>query len=207
MEPFAPAEDVMVKVFMEKVAEITTSVDDFNRRLEIYSDQLVRQARWEAELFKADLLAELPVAQALPLAERAVKSAEQAVATVDRLAPAIERAVVVAEAAPKLISSEREAAAKSLHDELTRTIEFAQQERIAAFEHISRERVAALKELREAMTTERQALTQDIDQMSLKVVDHAFWRAAQLLAVVLVFLAIGLGLALAVLKHKRTDNP
>jgi hypothetical protein len=34
-------------------------LDDFNRRLEIYSDQLVRQVRWEAELFKADLLAEL----------------------------------------------------------------------------------------------------------------------------------------------------
>ena len=35
----------------EAVAEITTTVDDLNRRLETYSDQLFRQARWEAKLF------------------------------------------------------------------------------------------------------------------------------------------------------------
>ena len=43
----------------EAVAEITTTMDDLNRRLEVYSEQLFRQARWEAELFKADLIAEL----------------------------------------------------------------------------------------------------------------------------------------------------
>ena len=190
----------------EAVAEITTTVDDLNRRLEIYSDQLFRQGRWEAQLFKSELMAELPVAQALPLAERAVKSAEQAVANVDRLAPAIERAVGVAENAPKLIASEREAAIKAVQDELTRTIKFVQEERVAALEHVSRERAAALKELHEDMIVERKALTQDIEQISLKVVDHAFWRAAQLLAVVFVFLAIGLVLALIVLKRRRTSN-
>jgi hypothetical protein len=150
----------------EAVAEVTTTVDDLNRKLAIYSDQLFRQARWEAELFKADLMAELPIAQAFPLAEGAAKSAESAMASLDRLASAIEHVVGVAESGPKLITAEREAAIKTMQNELTRTIEFAQQERIAA-----------LKELHEAMVVVRKALTQNIDQMSLKVVDHAFWRA------------------------------
>ena len=182
------------------VAEMTTTVDDLNRRLEVYSDQLVRQARWEAELFKSDLMTELPVAQALPLAERAVKSAEQGLATVDRLAPAVERALSVVETAPTLIATERAAAIKAVQDELTRTIKFVQEERVAALEHLTTQRVAALKELHEDMIVERKALTQDIELISLKVVDHAFWRAAQLIAAVLIILAIGLAVVLTILK-------
>jgi len=191
----------------EAAAEITTTVDDLNRRLEIYSDQLFRQGRWEAQLFKSELMAELPVAQALPLAERAVKSAEHAVATVDRLAPAIERAIGVAETAPKLIASEREAVIKAVQDELPRTIKFVQEERVAALDRLTTERLAAIKDLQVTVVAERKALTQDFEQISLKVVDHAFWRAAQLLAAVLVLLAIGLIVAVIVVKRTRTQNP
>ena len=58
----------------EVMAEMTTSVDDLSRRLEVYSGQLVRQARWEADLLKSEILTDLPLDQALPLAERAVRS-------------------------------------------------------------------------------------------------------------------------------------
>lgn len=191
----------------QAVAEITTTVDDLNRRLEIYSDQLFRQGRWEAQLLKSELLAELPVAQAVPLAERAVKSAEQAVATVDRLTPALERALGVLETAPKLIASEREAAIKAVQDEMTRTIMFVQEERVAALDHLTSERLAAIKDLQVTVVAERKALTQDLEQISLKVVDHAFWRAAQLLAAVLGLLAIGFVLAVIVFKRTRTQNP
>ncbi len=174
----------------EAVAEITTTVDDLSRKLEVYSDQLFRQARWEAELFKANLLGDLHVDQALPLAERAVKSAELAVATVDRLAPAVERAVSVAEGAPKLVASEREAAIKALQDELTRTIKFVQEERIAALEHLTKERVAAIRDIQGTVVEERKALTADLEQMSLRVVDHAVWRVAQLVAATLVVIVL-----------------
>jgi len=163
----------------EAVAGITTTLDDLNRRLEVYSDQMVRQARWEAELFRSDLLTDLPLGQAMPLAGRAVTSAEQVAATVDRLGPMVERAVLAAENAPKCIASEREATILALHAE----------------------RVASLMELHEAMAVERKALTQDIELISLKVVDHAFWRAAQLLAAVLAVLAIGLAGIVILLKR------
>ena len=38
---------------------VATAVDDLSRRLELYSDQLLRQARWEVESFKLELLSDL----------------------------------------------------------------------------------------------------------------------------------------------------
>src|SRR5688572_5067043 len=63
----------------EAVAEITTTADDIHREIQIYSDHLFRQARWETELLKLDLHGE----EVLPLAERAVKSGERAAMTLD----------------------------------------------------------------------------------------------------------------------------
>jgi septal ring factor EnvC (AmiA/AmiB activator) len=174
----------------EVVYEITTAVDDLSRRLDIYSDQMVRQARWEADLLKSEILADVPLDQALPLAERAVRTAEQAAATVDRLAPAVERALSVAENTPKLITSERKEAINALQVELARTIRFAQEERTAALAQLTQERIATLKDLDERLEIERKALTVDLDRISVQVVDHAIWRVAQLAAVILIALFI-----------------
>lgn len=201
----------------DALATLTSAVDDLNRRLEVYSEQLFRQARWEAELFKSELMAELPVAQALPLAERAVMSAEQAVVTVERLAPTVERTLAVAESSPKLVTAEREAVVRALQDELTRTLKFVreeltrtlkfmQEERTAVLDQLGLEREAALQDLNKAMGGERETLTSDLDYISLKAVDHAFWRAAQLLATVIVFLAIGLTVVVVSLKRKQTQQ-
>ena len=120
-----------------------------------------------------------------------MRTAEQAAATLDRLAPAVERAVVVAESAPKLITSEREAAIKVLQEDLARSIRFMQEERITALEYLTQERIAALKSLEQKIEDERKGLTQDLDRISVQVVDHAIWRVAQLAAVILVALFIG----------------
>jgi hypothetical protein len=55
-----------------EIAEQVTTVDDLNRRLELYSNQLFQQAYWEAGLFKAEILSDLKMTQILPLAEQAV---------------------------------------------------------------------------------------------------------------------------------------
>jgi hypothetical protein len=184
----------------EAVAEVTTTLDDLNRRLEIYSAQLFRQARWEAERFKFDLLSDLAADQAVPLAARAVQSAERAVVTVERLAPtiehaasvatmvtverlapAIERAVGVAQDAPKVVAVERETAFNALHDELARTLQFLHDERLAALDGLAKELSATLQELHATIAAERQALTSDVQQLSLKVVDHAIGQLARLL--------------------------
>jgi len=168
----------------EAAAEFTTSVDDLNRKIDVYGGQLFRQARWEAELFGSDLrLTDLP-----PLTERAVLSAERATATLDRIAPDIERAVTVAENTPALVVSERKAAIDAVSQDLTRTIAFLQQERIAALQQVTAERIAAISAISQTVTDERKALHQDIKRNGLELVDHAVWRLAQLTAATLIVL-------------------
>ena len=147
------------------------------------------------------MLADLKVDRVLSLAERGVTSAERAVTTVDRLAPSVDRAVGVAEGALKLLVGERTAVLAALHDELTRTIEAVQKERIVALDFVTIERVATVNEMREALVQERRAATQDVEHIILKVVDHAFWRAAQLLALILVALFVALVPILLVLRR------
>jgi hypothetical protein len=66
----------------------------------------------------------------------------------------------------------------AMQDELTRTIEFVREERIAALELLSEERIAAVKDMQVMMANEHEALVDDAGKISLRVVDHAFWRVA-----------------------------
>ena len=156
----------------EAVAEMTTSVDDLNRRLEVYSAQLFRQVRWEAELFKTELLEELSAQKTITMIERAAQSSERAAAGVDEVAKATQRAAKVAEEMPKMISSEREAVLKSVSEDLK-----------SALDGLGKERATALKELREELAEERVALSREMEQTAFKVVDHAIWRETLILAV------------------------
>jgi hypothetical protein len=192
----------------EIIAEMATTADDLHREIQIYSNHLFRQARWEMELLKLDL----PTEEVLPLAERAVKSSERAVASLDALTPSITTAANAASKAadaasnatsklppdiPALIASEREAAVEAINADLRQTLTFLQGERIAALRQISEERIAAMvqisaervaimKEVREIAANERLALGQDLEKASVKVVDHAAWRLAQIVAATLV---------------------
>src|SRR4029453_13494383 len=118
----------------------TTSVDDVNRKVDVYSDHLFRQIRWEGELLGSDL----GLADLTPLAERAVQSAERATATLDSLAPALEGAGAVCEGAPALVASERKTAIEAFGTDLARTMTFLQQERITALQQVTSERIAAI---------------------------------------------------------------
>jgi hypothetical protein len=171
----------------EAVAELTTSIDDLNRKLDVHSDHLFRRVRWEGELLASDLR----LAEVRPLAESATQSAERVAAAFDRLAPSFERAVAVAEDTPALVASERKATIDGLAAELTRTIAFLQEERIAALKQVTSERIAAISGISHTVSEERKALYRDIERIGLDLVDRAAWRLAQLLAAVLVVLGVG----------------
>jgi hypothetical protein len=134
----------------EAVAEITTSLDDLNRKLDVYSEHLFRQARWEAELIAADLR----LTDAPPLAERTVQSAESLAAAFDRIGPGIERIAAVAEATPALVAAERKAAIDGVSGDLTRMMAFLEQERIVALKQVTAERIAALGTISQAVSEE-----------------------------------------------------
>jgi len=203
----------------ELITEVAITADDLNREIQIYSDHFFRQANWEAQLIKLDL----PTSEALPLAERAVKSSERAVETLDDLAPAIKTAADAtanaAEAATKLTSnvsplvvSERKAAVEAINEDLRKALIFLHGERIASLDQISRERIAILlqldeerraatQELHEIATNERAALSRDIEQAGLRIVDHAALRLSQLVAIVLGFLLLAAVLFLFIVRR------
>jgi len=207
----------------EVIAEMATTADDLHREIQIYSNHLFRQARWEAELLKLDL----PTDEVLPLAERAVKSSERAVTTLDQLTPSVTTAANAAAKAadvassavsklpadiPALVASERKAAVDAINEDLRLTLTFLQgeriaalkqisEERIAAMDHISDERIVILKEVREIAANERLALSKDIEQSSLKVVDHAAWRLTQIVAATLISLFLAVLILLFVIRR------
>jgi hypothetical protein len=179
----------------EAVADITTTVDDLNRKLDVYSDHVFRQIRWEGALLADDMkLADLP-----PLAERTVRSVESVASAFDQIAPGLkgltpglERVATAAESAPALVASERRAAMESIGEDLTRTMAFLQRERIEALKQVTAERIAAISSLSQEVSKEREAFNRDIERVGLHVVDHAVWRLAQLVAATLVCLGLGM---------------
>ena len=189
----------------ETFAEATTTLDDLNRKLEVYSDQLPRQARWEVERLKLQTVAELRLDQAIPLAGRAVesadgavKSADQVAATVDRLSEAIERFVNVAEDTPALVASQREQAVSAVHDEVSRALQFAREERIAA-----------TTDLNGAFVEQRKLIAGEADQIAARQIDYAVRQVTRLVALALtaavVMALVGVLLARR-LPPRRTRN-
>jgi len=176
----------------EIVGDLSVTLDDLSRRLDIYGAQLFEQSRWQAELFAMDMAEDYQVEKAIPLAESAVQSATDAVDAMNRIVPLLESALSAAEAAPEVVAKERAAAIEAVHGELARTLQFLQEELIAALQHITKEREVALVTLNQYIVAERQALTQEAEVLSLEVVDYAFWRLAQLAIVLWVVSAIAL---------------
>jgi hypothetical protein len=191
----------------ELAGNLVVTLDDLTRRMDVYSVQLLDQSRWQAELFVMDQAAEYHLDQALPLAVTAVQSADDAVALMKRLEVPVQETLAVAKAAPELISGERAAAIQSVHQEISRTIESVHAERVAVMEQVTREREAALLDLRQMVVDQRQLLTADLEQISLKVVDHSFLRVAQLTGVLLLVVFVGIVVLMFVARRVFTAIP
>ena len=167
----------------EVAGNVVVTLDDLSRRLDIFSAQLLDQARWQAELFAMDQTVSLGVDKAMPLAENAARSVDRSVAILERLAPTLENSLTVVTQAPSLLTAE-----------LSRMTNFVQEQRLAALTQLANERVAAVRDLTDTVEAERLAFVAEMDRISLKAVDHAFWRAAQLLvaAGLVAFIAMAL---------------
>lgn len=133
----------------EAVGNLLVTVDDLNRRLEIYSAQLLDQARWQVELFVMDFTRDHRLENAVPLAEQAVRIAGQAADNVARLVPAIERSISGLEKTLPLAASTVTAADQAV-EALVRTLP-AVGRALAVIEQtpalVAAERTAALQDL------------------------------------------------------------
>jgi hypothetical protein len=189
----------------EALGDVTTTTDDLRRQIEVYSDHLFRQARWEIELLKMDLGTD----QVMPLLGRAVSSGERAVTTLDGLAPAFTKAADAVTTSAVVIAAERQAALVGLQSIVAEMLRFAEGERRATLDQVTEERVAALEQVGDQLTeivgefrtiavTERTALSREFEVASTRIVDHAAWRMAQLVMAVLAAMFVGTMLLLLV---------
>lgn len=176
---------------MDAAGSLVVSVDDLNRRLEIYSAQLMEQARWQAELFTMRLEEELQVKKAVPLTEAAVKSADRIADSLQPLVPALDESLGPLKALPEIISSERKAVFDALSAQIDRVLEFIRVERVATLKQITEERMSTARDIRSALDQERVLIMTEVGQLIDKAVERAFFRAAQVGAVALAAIFIG----------------
>jgi hypothetical protein len=194
----------------QAIADANTNMDDLNRKVEVYTDQLFRQARWEAEQFTRERVAEMGASAAVPRAERAMASVERAAAMIERVGPTFERALVVAQTAPAVVTSEREAALKTVRDEVTATTRFAHDERLAAMEQVAQERETAMEELRLTINQQREQLTADVNRLTVLQIDYITRRMTLLVVIALAAAVVAALLALFLARRlfaRRAGRP
>ena len=131
--------------------------------LEAFGDQCVNL------VVGSDMASKYELEKAMPLGEKAVQSAADAVVILKRLEPAANDALAVAKSAPDLIGRER----------------------LAALEYVTKEREATIKVLRETVAEERKVLADDAEKIGAQVVDQAVFRVAQLTSAVLATVFVG----------------
>ena len=179
----------------ETSSDLAVTMDDLSRRMDIYSGQLPNQSRWEAELFAMNLASQYQAENAMPMAQKAVQSLTDTAGAVDRLSAPLQRVATTLESTPATIAKERSAAQQDLHEEISRTFQFEQQELKTTIDQLTsdvkNERVAALLELHRNIAEERIAFTRDLERLSFNVVDHAFLRTSQLAAVIVLLTFAG----------------
>jgi hypothetical protein len=173
------------------VGNMAEEVRDLSARVAIFAELVPKQARWQAAL--------------LLTAEAGGVSFQQLLREIGGYAAGISDITVFLDSVPELISTERAAVMndvtaermavmrelRSLLDEtLSTALGAVNQERVAVMDGVTEERVAALRDV-DAIATR---LADDaIDSAMLRVndaIDYFYWRLIQVLAVLLVLLAI-----------------
>jgi hypothetical protein len=112
----------------EAAGDFIVTADDLGRRIDVFSGQLLDQSRWQAELFALDLASEYEVGDVVPLAGKVAQSVAVTANAADRAIGPLERVAAALESAPGIIARERAAAQQDIHAEISRAIQFEQQE-------------------------------------------------------------------------------
>jgi hypothetical protein len=195
------------------IGQLSHSIGDVLARLDVYTAFIPKQARWQAELMIADMMAGRDVGGTL-------NDFSSMTDSFDRIAATIEKAPHIIESERKhvlkILQEERIIALDAIREQLVlafdrlamerdKTIyEGLRAERIAMMETLTQERIAILDTIRE----ERMATLEELDQIvgglaedaMRRVVDHAFVRVLQLLALLVLVALVGVFLFAKVIR-------
>ncbi len=162
------------------VGDINQTVGEIADRLAFHNEYLLKQASWTILQLLEEVAYDTSVTAALASATEALRNAS-----------------ALAEGLPALVESERATVVDALRRELAVLLQSVDVQRVATLQVLSaelavlidaieRERVIAF----EAVTAERVAAIDAVVPLIQNAIDHAVWRAAQLLAAVALFVVL-----------------
>jgi hypothetical protein len=153
----------------ESIGDIAVGIYDIRERLTYYTSMLPKQARWQAEY----------------LIDEKLQGEE-----VERALDNLTRITDVIELSPELILDLQSSTLKELSKERIAILIALRQERYEVMEEISRQRQESIQRLEDLMINlSAEMLTQTTVSVE-NVIDHFFWRMAQLLLVAGVLVVI-----------------
>ena len=169
---------------MSAVTSMEDTFQDMNTRLNVYAVLLPKQARWQSELVLHEYLETGEMTEFLD--------------NVDRITVAADEVARFTETFDQLVSDETSAALEALRSERIAVLSAVDQQRLATMDEmaaklaevlrfIHEERVATMSQMDSVAVSAVEAATPGLED----VIDHFFWRAAQLLAGFLVVCAAG----------------
>ena len=170
------------------VGGMNQELSDLSDRIKIYSESLPKLARWEAELAIYDMLGE--------------EGIESALADFAGISDDIERITLLLETGPELVANERIELIRALDAQRVAVMAAIDEQRIATLDAVRQERIAVFEELRfegisvieQIDITAGRFTEKAMAEAALTAnaaIDHFYWRAVQLLAVLLVVMFIG----------------
>jgi len=192
---------------LQVVGQLGEQLDDFGSRIDLYAEYVPKLARWHGMLAAEEALSRYSV-------DDAFAGAAEIPGEIRRFAEMVpaERELILS-----TIVAESEVIRAWAHGERLATLAYLTDERVATLQELSAEREAVLAAIaleREAILAaaqaEREVVLEELTQMLRsamvdareEIIDHAFWRLAQLGAVGFVALAL-LVLATVVILKRR----
>jgi hypothetical protein len=150
----------------ETVGSIAVSAYDIRERLTIYTDQMPKQARWQAEYLIDRKLNDEQLKRSFDNFERISKS-------IDRMTRIIEQS-------PDLADRLQYSTMARLTAERIAVMEALSKERMAVLDDFQRQRLAAMKDV-ENLT---QNILSESETMAESLINHFYWRLLQILVLI-----------------------
>ena len=167
------------------VGDIELTARLLDMRIEQIQRTLLKQARWQAQLMAADLVAQ-------PVVDSLLGDMQRLTGSVDQLASSVERIAVVTEGLPAYLTGERVAVLQALAEERAVVLAALAQERAVVLEALHAERVGTLTD---AEASAERLIDYTLERRLTLVIDHVLWRLF-LGGLLLLLLAFGAGLLL-----------
>ena len=169
----------------ESVGGIALGIYDIRERLTFYTAMLPRQARWQAEYLINEKL-----------------QGEE----IEKILDNLTRITKIIEGSPEMINNLQTSTLAELSKERVAVLVAIQQERIAVLQEINRQRRQTITDIESIMGGLSEKIMVQTTQSAETIIDHFFWRMAQLLLVggVLVVAVIVLFRFLPAPRYKRT---